>query len=86
MAMRREICWFERDEERVKRNVRVSFHGRNRIQWDIRRSDAEPRAPSELPTKDDWAELERRAADWYCRRALPIEILELIKRQRALEP
>jgi hypothetical protein len=84
--MRRRICWFERVEDGVKREVEVSFKGKKELIWKITRSDSDlpkHKQISAIPSPEDWDELESRAENWYRRRALPFEILELIRNERS---
>ena len=82
--MRRQICWVDRLEDGVKREVNVSFINAE-VVWKIKWSDPAP--PPEghnyAPTSEDWEELQTRAENWYQRRALPFEVLKLIKTVRA---
>jgi hypothetical protein len=80
--MRRQICWVEKLEDGVKKDVRISFHNRE-VLWDIKRSDLPRHEQTSIPTEQDWDELEKRAENWYRRHALPFEILGLIKTERA---
>lgn len=77
--MRREICWSERLEDRVKREVRVSFHGRNAIRWQSKRSDQENWEYDFEPSREDWESLLDLAERWYKRKRIPVEVLELIR-------
>lgn len=80
--MRRQLCWSERLEDGVKREVRVTFHGRGELKWQSKRSDAEAWDYG-APSAADWAELDAHAEDWYRRGRLPLVHRELVRRLRA---
>lgn len=81
--MRRPMCWTERLEEGVKRDVRVTFEGRGEIRWQSKRSDQESWDYDTPPSVADWASLLARAEDWYRRRRLPLNHLETVRRRAA---
>jgi len=81
--MRRPVCWVERIEDGIKREVRVSFEGGGRIRWQAKRSDEEAWAYDVAPTDAEWAELEANMERRYRRRNAPLKHLELVRRLRA---
>ncbi|OGV62261.1 MAG: hypothetical protein A2498_00340 [Lentisphaerae bacterium RIFOXYC12_FULL_60_16] len=76
--MRSPICWTDRLEDGVKREVRVYFHGVSQILWEFRRSDQDDPDTTTRPTADEWHTLQTIAERWYQRRRLPHEHLERI--------
>ena len=82
--MRKPIGWWERLEDGVKREIRVSFIGEGQIKWQFLRSDTEGWDYKTKPSADDWQALLTIAKRWYQRRRLPHKHLELI--QRLMEP
>ena len=80
--MRRRICWFEREEDGVKREVEAHVAaGPGVVEWKIWREEADGRRRSNTPTPADWDELCRRADAWYRRGALPYEELLIIQKR-----
>ncbi len=80
--MRKLMCWTEKLEDGVKREIRVSFHGRG-LRWQWKRSD-EPAWVYDAPlTEADWDSLEALAESWYTRQRLPREHVDRIKRIRS---
>ncbi len=68
--MKREITWVEKLPDRVKREVRVHFYGRQTF-WKERFSTSEFWNQEMVPSEEDWAELEaqvrRRMQRWKAR-------------------
>ncbi len=80
--MRKMMCWTEKLEGGVKREVRVSFHGKG-LRWQWKRSD-EPAWVYDAPfTTADWDNFEALAENWYTRQRLPREHVDRIKRLRS---
>lgn len=79
--MRRPLCWTEKLEDGVKREVRVSFQGRG-LHWQWKRSDEEKWVYDAPLTATDWDSLESLAQNWYVRHRLPREHLDRINRLR----
>jgi hypothetical protein len=79
--MRRPVCWVERLDDGVKREVRVAFQGGDRIRWQTKRSDEEAWAYDVTPTEADWVELEAHMERRYQRRNVPLKHLELVRRR-----
>lgn len=82
--MRRQIKWKERLEDGVRREVRISFPGKNEIKWQFKRSDREKWDYDTPPTEEDWDELESKLAA-RTQRGNNLRELELIKKIRAKE-
>jgi hypothetical protein len=79
--MRRPLCWTEKLDDGVKREVRVSFQGKG-IRWQWKREDEEKWVYDAPPTALDWDNLDALAQNWYTRHRLPIEHIERIRRLR----
>ena len=77
--MRREVCWTERLEDGVKRDIRVRFHA-GQIHWQFKRSDAPAWDYDTPPTRADWEELLIRVENRQRRRSATLEDLALIRR------
>jgi hypothetical protein len=80
--MRRPVCWTERLEDRVKREVRVSFTGRDTIRWQAKRSDEDHWVYDFPPGESDWDELESAMEARYQRRNVPLKDLDLVRNLR----
>ena len=81
--MKADIEWTERLEDRVKRKVRVTFHGHDVIKWQFKRSDEDSWDYDTPPTPEDWEYLEDKVDGLYHRRRQPYKHLELVKKLRA---
>jgi len=81
--MRREIEWTDKLPRRVKRSVRISFPGGDRIHWQFKRSDEEEWESTTRPTAEEWARLEEKVEILYRRRGAPYRDLELVRAARA---
>lgn len=79
--MRRQLCWTERLEDGLKREVRVAFHGKG-LRWQWKRSDQESWVYDKPPTTADWNSIEALAENWYQRHRLPREHVDRIRRLR----
>ncbi len=78
----RPVCWVERDEDGVKREIRVRFVGTRTLEWRSKRTD-EPRwNTGYAPTAADWACLTAKTEDRYRRRAASFKILEMVRSHR----
>jgi len=80
--MRRPLCWTEKLDDGVKREVRVSFSGGRRIRWQAKRSDRLEWEYDFLPSTGDWDALLDLAERWYNRRRMPLPDLELVRKAR----
>ena len=70
----------ERLENRIKRKVRITFVGHDRIKWQFKRSDEDSWDYDTLPTPADWETLEMKIDALYHRRRAPYKHLELVKK------
>ena len=80
--MRKQICWLEKLEDGIKREIRVSFPGGGKIKWQFKMSDREEWDYNSPPTLDDWDNLLSRAEARYNRRGIPFKELDLIQKAR----
>ena len=79
--MRTPIAWTERIENRVKREVRVTFIGKQ-LKWQYKRSDEERWDYDTPPTAHDWDSLLEHAEAKYRRNRIPLKIVNMIKKSR----
>lgn len=77
--MRRQVCWVEKLEDGVRREIRVSFPGGRKLKWQFKRSDSPLWDYDSPPSAEDWAQLLERAEHRYNRRRMPISDVDLIK-------
>jgi len=80
-AMRRLLCWTDKQDDGVKREVRVSFHGAG-LRWQWKRADEPAWVYDPVPAPADWDMLEKLARNWYQRARLPREHLDRTSRLR----
>ena len=81
--MRRQIAWVEKLEDGSKRQIRVTFRGRNGIKWQFKHSAAPIWDYDTPPSQADWAVLLQKVENRYRRgRGATFNDLELV-RQRA---
>ncbi|VGO22790.1 hypothetical protein [Pontiella sulfatireligans] len=80
--MKHDIEWVEKLEDRIKRKVRITFHGPNNIKWQFKRSDEEFWDYDTPPTAEDWNALEEKIDTLYHRRRQPYKHLELVRKQK----
>lgn len=80
--MRRQICWIEKLDDGIKRDIRVSFPGGNKIKWQFKMSDRLEWDYITPPTIQDWDDLLSRAEARYNRRAIPLKELDMIRKAR----
>lgn len=77
--MKADIEWVDRLENGLKRKVRVTFTGRDKIKWSVKLSD-DPRWDYDTPpSAEDWATLEEKMASLYNRRRTSFKKLELVR-------
>lgn len=83
--MIRQVCWIEKLEDGVKRDVRVSVE-RGKVKWQFKRSDQERFDYDTPPTRDDWDNFLERMENRYQRRNVSFEDLQLVRlaREKAL--
>ena len=70
--MKRQICWTERNEDGIKRDVRVRFHGAH-ILWQSKRSDSAIWDYDSPPSEADWDTLEGKLRGLYQRGYISLE-------------
>jgi hypothetical protein len=75
--MRREITWVEKRPDRVKREVRVHFHG-GKLFWKESFSNEEGWNETMVPSEEDWAQLEDEVRRRFQRRKARQEDLDLV--------
>jgi len=80
--MQRQICWVERLEEGVKREIRVTVLNKE-IKWQFKRSDEERWNYDGPPTQGDWDLLLEKVHNRYHRRTASHANLELTRRCHA---
>ena len=80
--MRRQICWVEKLDDGIKREVRVSFEGGSKIKWQFKKSDTPEWDYDSTPTSEDWDALVLRSEGRYNRRRMPFSDLELVRKGR----
>lgn len=77
--MRRQLTWTERLEDRVKREIRVSFQS-GKIKWQFKRSDQDAWDYNSPPSAEDWTALLEHAEAWYQRKRMPYADLERVRK------
>jgi len=77
--LKADIEWVEKLENRIKRKIRVTFVGHDRIKWQFKRSDEECWDYDTAPTLEDWETLEDKVDALYHRRRQPYKHLELVR-------
>lgn len=80
--MKADLEWVERLENRIKRKVRVTFVGHDKIKWQFKRSDEEFWDYDTPPTAEDWEALDMKIDALYNRRRAPYKHVELVKKLR----
>ena len=78
----RQICWIEKLDDGVKRDVRVSVQ-RGHVKWQFKRSDQDRFDYDSPPTRDDWDNFMERMENRYHRRNVSFDDLELARVARA---
>ena len=78
--MKRMLCWTERAEDGVKREVRVTFLPGERIKWQFKRADEERWDYDAPPTRPDWDTLLEKTEGLYNRRRATLKQLEAVRR------
>ena len=82
--MRNPVCWVERTEDGVKREIRVArVGGQQVLRWQAKRADEEKWVYDFEPTAGEWDYLANKMEARYQRRASTHEELELVRRLRA---
>lgn len=79
-GMRREITWVEKLPERVKREVRVHFHG-GKLYWKEKFSNEEGWNEEMVPSEEDWEQLLDEVQRRFQRRKARQEDLDLVMKR-----
>lgn len=80
--MHRQICWTEKNEDGVRREVRVTVC-RGDIKWQFKSDDDERWDYTTPPTPADWDNLLERAENRYQRRNISYEDCLRVRRGHA---
>ena len=80
--MMRQICWIEKLEDGIKRDVRWSVE-RGQVKWQTKRSDQERFDYDTPPTREDWDNFMERMENRYQRRNASFDDLQLVRKERA---
>ncbi|MBT8042221.1 MAG: hypothetical protein KJN98_03555 [Pontiella sp.] len=78
--MKADIEWVEKLENRVKRKVRITFAGHDKIKWQFKRSDEEFWDYDTPPGIEDWETLSEKIDALYHRRRQPYKHVELVQK------
>ncbi|MDF7808749.1 hypothetical protein P4E94_14975 [Pontiellaceae bacterium B12219] len=78
--MKADIEWVEKLENRIKRKIRITFEGQDKLKWQFKRSDEEFWDYDTPPTLDDWETLLDKMDQLYHRRRQPYKNLELVRK------
>ncbi len=81
--MKADIEWVDKPEAGVKRKVRITFMGRDKMKWQTKRSDEDFWDYDTPPSAEDWDAIEEKVDSLYHRRRLPYKRVELVKKLRA---
>lgn len=81
--MSKPVCWVERMEDGVKREVRVSFVGARSIRWQCKRADEERWTYDYAPSLVEWDQLLELMEHRYRRRSVSWKLMELAREARA---
>jgi hypothetical protein len=81
--MSKPVCWVERMEDGVKREVRVTFAGARSIRWQRKRADEDRWTYDYAPTPGDWDRLLELMENRYRRRSVSWKLMELARAARA---
>ncbi len=77
--MKADIEWVEKLENRIKRKVRITFTGHDKIKWQFKRSDEEFWDYDTPPSAEDWETLSEKIDALYNRRRQPYKHVELVQ-------
>jgi hypothetical protein len=80
--MMRQVCWIEKLEDGIKRDVRWTV-GRGQVKWQTKRSDQERFDYDTPPTVEDWDNFLERMENRYNRRNASFDDLQLVRLARA---
>jgi len=84
--MMRQICWIEKNDDGIKRDVRWSVE-RGKVKWQFKLDTEERFDYDTLPTREDWENFLERMEARYQRRNVSFDDLQLARTamQKALE-
>jgi len=80
--MMRQVCWIEKLDDGVKRDVRVAVE-RGQVKWQFKRSDEDRFDYTTPPTSEDWDQFLERMENRYQRRNVSFDDLQLARQARA---
>lgn len=80
--MQRQICWVERQEDGIRREIRVTVL-RDRVAWQTRRETDERWDYAPPVSASDWDALLTRVENRYQRRTATHADLQLVRRLHA---
>lgn len=80
--MMRQVCWIEKLDDGVKREIRVAVE-RNQVKWQFKRSDEERWDYTTPATREDWDHFMERMEDRYQRRNVSFDDLQRVRMARA---
>ncbi len=78
LPMMRQLCWIEKLDDGVKRDVRVSVE-RGKVAWQFKRSDQDRFDYTTPPTREDWDNFMERMENRYQRRNVSFDDLQLAR-------
>lgn len=78
----RQICWMERGDDGVKREVRVSVQHKQ-VKWQFKRDDQERWDYDSPASPADWDELLGKMEDRYQRRNVSFDDLVIVRNAHA---
>jgi hypothetical protein len=82
--LKADIEWVEKLENRVKRKIRITFEGQNKLKWQFKRSDEELWDYDTPPTPEDWQTLLDKMDQLYNRRRQPYKHVELVRKLKKI--
>lgn len=80
--MKADIEWVEKLDDGIKRKVRITFLGKGKMKWQVKRSDEEFWDYDTPPSSEDWDHLEEKMASLYNRRRESYKNVELVRKLR----
>ncbi len=80
--MHRQICWVERGDDGVRRELRVTVH-RGQVKWQFKAETDERWDYTSPPTPADWDNLLERVENRYQRRNISYDDCQLVRRYHA---
>lgn len=80
--MHRQICWVERGDDGVRRELRVTVH-RGQVKWQFKAETDERWDYTSPPTPADWDNLLERVENRYQRRNISYDDCQLVRRHHA---